>query len=107
MINNSIEKFLLHAILWSFAFLAILYVLFLTIMVSNIIERRSLEAEARVLSNEVSGLQLSYLSMSNKVDLNFAYSAGFKETKATFTTRKALGLAPVPARNTQPAPNDL
>ena len=104
VINNNIEKLLLNTILWSFAALAALYILFLGIMVTNIVERRSLEAEARTLGTEVSNLESTYLSMSNNVDDNFSHSLGFQETKATFATRKPIGFLPEPAKI---ANNDL
>ena len=107
LINNNIEKFFLNLILWSFGALVLLYLLFLGNMVKNIIERRSLEAETRVLSSEVANLELEYLSMTNGVDLAFSYSMGFKETKAKFATRKALGLGNIHNNNTQIAQNDL
>ena len=90
VINNNIEKLILYIIFCSFGALALLYVLFLGNMVGNIIERRSLEANARALSNEVKDLELTYLSMSNNVDLAFSHSMGFQETKITFVTRKPL-----------------
>ena len=60
-------------------------------MVFNIAERRTLEKEALALTNEIGNLELSYLSISSSVDLALSSSMGFKETKATFATRKALG----------------
>ena len=107
LINNNIEKFFLNLILWSFGALVFLYLLFLGNMVKNIIERRGLEAETRVLSSEVANLELKYLSMTNVVDLAFSYRMGFKETKATFATRKALGLSNIHGKNIQIAQNDL
>lgn len=94
IINNNIERLILPVVFWSFGALAILYVLLLGNMVMNIIERRSLEVSARDLSNEVGDLELTYLSLSNKVDLVLANSLGFKETKTTFVTRKSLGYGP-------------
>lgn len=92
IINNNVEKLILNIIFCSFGALALLYILLLGNMVSNIIERRSLETNTRALSNEVGNLELTYLSMSNNVDLALSYSLGFKETKAVFATRKSLGL---------------
>lgn len=105
LINNNIEKLTLNFILGSFGVLALIYVFILGNMVSDIVARRSFEADARSLSNEVRDLELSYLSMSNKVDLTFSYSMGFKETKAVFATRKALGLHSLDRVNL--AQNDL
>ena len=88
--NNDIERHLLKAILVSFGFLSILYVIFLGNMVFNIIERRTLETQGREVANEVMDFEAKYLAMSSKLDLAFSQSAGFKEAKATFATRKSL-----------------
>ena len=104
VINNNIESIALRFIFLSFGTLALLYVLLLGNMIRNIVERRSLEINARILSSEVRDLELAYLSISNKVDLNFSYSLGFKETKATFATRKSLGF--LPSFGTTPEPLD-
>lgn len=92
IVNGNIEGLLLKIILCSFGALALFYVLILASTVSNIIERRNLETRARALSGEVRNLELTYLSMSNGIDLPLSHSLGFKETQAIFTTRKALGL---------------
>ncbi len=92
VINNNIEEKILSILLWSFGALALLYIIFLGNMVSNIVERKGLEAESRTLSNDVGSLELTYLSMTNGIDLALSQSMGFKETKATFATRKSLGL---------------
>ena len=96
IINNNIERLALNFIFWSFGALALLYVLLLSNMVSNIVVRRSLEADVRSLSNEVRNLELTYLSMSNNVDLAFSHSMGFREAKASFATRKSLGSIKMP-----------
>jgi len=92
IINNGIQKLTLNIIFWSFGALVFFYVLILGNMVKNIVERQSLEARVYTLTNEVRNLEATYLSMSNNVDLALSYSMGFKNTQATFTTRKALGL---------------
>ena len=89
--NNNINHRLFNVVLSSFGFLALFYVLILGGMVYNIVERRSLDSEARALSNEVADLELSYLSMSNKIDLNYAYTSGFKDIKANYANKKAVG----------------
>lgn len=94
VINNNIEKLILNIIFWSFGALALLYILLLGNMVKNIIERQSLEVRARSLSNEVRNLEVAYLSVSKNIDLSLSYSMGFKNTQATFATRKSLGLLP-------------
>jgi hypothetical protein len=59
--------------------------------VKNILERRSFETDARAISSEVGDLELTYLNMSNGIDLNYSHAKGFKEAKANFATRKSLG----------------
>ncbi len=92
VINDNANKNILNIILWSTALLAVSYLIFLGIMVTNIVERKGLEARARVLSSEVGEMELSYLSMSNNVDVALSRQMGFEETKAVFVTRKSLGL---------------
>ena len=90
--NNDINRQILRTMLYTLGGLAMCYVFLLGSMIFNIIERKSVETEARALSNEVGSLELQYLSLSSKVDLDFAKSLGFKETSnKTFATRKALG----------------
>src|SRR3989338_11098438 len=86
IVNNNIEKLAFNIIFVSFGILALFYVLFLGNMVKNIIERRSLEADARTLASEVRDLELAYLNMSSGGDLSLSHSMGFKETQATFAT---------------------
>ena len=89
--NNNLEKRILNALLYSMGFLAMSYVLILGNMVFNIVARQSLGAQARALSNEVGDLELKYLAMSNKIDLNLSREMGFKEANAKFAVRKSLG----------------
>jgi hypothetical protein len=93
IMNNNVEvrKIILNIMLAILVALAFWYVLIIGNMTFNIVERRVLEKEALALTNEIGNLELSYLSISNSIDLALSYSMGFKETKATFATRKALG----------------
>ncbi|HWA32403.1 MAG TPA: hypothetical protein VG694_03055 [Candidatus Paceibacterota bacterium] len=89
--NNNLRHRLGIMMLSALGALALLYLIILTSMVFNIVGRRSLEAEARTLSNQVSDLELQYLSMTDKIDLNLSHSLGFKEAPTQFATRKSLG----------------
>ncbi len=89
--NGNLQERILNAMLLTLGVLALFYVFLLGSMVFNIVERKSLEAYNRTLSNDVGSLELEYLSVSRKVDLDLAYSLGFKEVKAKYATRKALG----------------
>lgn len=82
----------LKLLLYAFAGLALCYVLVLGNIVWNIVERRSLESEARTLVNDVSDLELEYLSLSSSIDASLGSSLGFIETRTEhFATRKSLG----------------
>jgi len=89
--NIEVEKNILKTMLFILATLAIFYMLILGSMVFNIIERRTLEKEMLTLSNEVGNLEVSYLAVSSSIDMDLSSAMGFKETKATFATRKFLG----------------
>jgi hypothetical protein len=91
IVNNNIQRSLLSFLLMSLGGLMVLYSLFLGIMVFNIVERRATEAEIRTVSNDVGSMELEYLVLSNKIDLNLSHSLGFKETNTKFATRKSLG----------------
>ncbi|MCC7160432.1 hypothetical protein IT399_01785 [Candidatus Nomurabacteria bacterium] len=89
--NIEVERVILNSLLSLLAILAIGYVLILGNTVFDIVQRKTLEKEAVALANEVSDLELSYLSLSGSIDMALSSSMGFKETKATFATRKSLG----------------
>ena len=89
--NIDVQKTILNLMLCILAALALWYVLILANTVFSIIERKTLEKEALALENQVGSLELSYLAVSNSVDLSLSSAMGFKETKATFATRKSLG----------------
>ena len=91
--NNNLEvrKIILNPLLAILAALVFWYVLIIGNMVFDIVQRKALEKETLALTNEIGNLELSYLSISDSVDLALSSSMGFKETKATFATRKALG----------------
>ncbi|MFA5791654.1 MAG: hypothetical protein WC884_01295 [Candidatus Paceibacterota bacterium] len=91
--NNNIEikRVIFNIMLSLLVGLALWYVFILGNMVFDIVQRRTLEKEALLISNEVADLELSYLSISKNVDLALSSSMGFKEIKATFAIRKSLG----------------
>ena len=90
--NGNLQKRILNFMLWTLGVLILGYVLLLGNMVFNIVERKALEGRALTLSNEVGNLELEYLSVSQKVDLNLAYSLGFKETKKHLQIVKLLAV---------------
>ena len=89
--NTEAGRTILNSMLIFLLILTFAYVLILGNMVFNIVQRKALEKESLSLANDVSQLELSYLSVSSSVDMNLSSSMGFKETKATFAIRKSLG----------------
>ena len=93
IMNNNIEVYglILKTMISIFSALSIIYVLILGNMVFNIVARNALQKKELLLSNEVSNLELSYLSVSSSVNLAMSAVMGFKETTINFATRKSLG----------------
>lgn len=92
IINNSnLESKLFKLMLGILGILAISYIFIIGNITLNIIERTALLESEHSMSNELGDLELQYLALSSKVDLNLAYSLGFKEAKASFATRSTAG----------------
>lgn len=83
--QDDIEKKIFNMMIVSLGVLALVYVFLISNIVFSIVERNSLNVKNSLLSSEVGELELEYLSVSQKIDLNFAYQNGFKETKTEFT----------------------
>lgn len=92
IINNSnLESKLFKLMLGILGILAISYIFIIGNITLNIIERTALLESEHSMANELGDLELQYLALSSKVDLNLAYSLGFKEAKASFATRNVDG----------------
>ena len=91
--NNNVEmgQVVLNAMLITLAVLAILYFFILGNVVFNIVGRNTLEKQNLTLSNQVGNLELSYLSVSNSVDVALSSSMGFKSIPVTYAIRPSLG----------------
>lgn len=89
--HHDLKRKTLNFMLFSFGILALSYVYIIGSMVFDIVERKTLEAEARNLSNEVRELEIVYLNESNKIDITFAEAKGFREVSTNFVTRKPIG----------------
>ncbi|HEU0085861.1 MAG TPA: hypothetical protein VFQ59_02780 [Candidatus Paceibacterota bacterium] len=89
--GGELNRRILHALLFTLGALAFMYVLFLGRLVFDIVDRKALESEARSLANEVSALEVKYLSVSDSIDLNLSLSLGYKEAHPEYATRKSLG----------------
>ena len=78
--NNNIEmgQFVFKLMLSTLGGLALLYFLILGNTVFNIVQRKNLEKEELGLSSDVGNLELSYLSISNSVDIAMFCSSASK-----------------------------
>ena len=90
--NNNIEmgQFVFKLMLSTLGGLALLYFLILGNTVFNIVQRKNLEKEELGLSSDVGNLELSYLSISNSVDIAMSSSMGFVPAQVNYAVRKSL-----------------
>lgn len=73
---------------------AVLYVVFVTQTINNVVERKQLESEISSLSIAVSEMEFQYISYKNDITLEKAYDLGFKESPEThFASRGTRGLS--------------
>lgn len=90
--NNDIERRIFTMMAIGFSVFVAIYLFLLCNMVFNIIGRKNMEMELRSLSSSVGNLELSYLSLSQKANLDLAHQMGFSEsTNKEFAARKAIG----------------
>lgn len=104
--NSNLQKRILNTLLFSLGILAVSYIFIIANITLNIIERKALLENEHNLANVIGGLELKYLSLSSKIDLNLAYSMGFKEAKASFAVRKSLELASTTRFGTETVANN-
>ncbi len=100
--NSSFEKKLFYAFSGIFAVSFLLYGVFLADTVFNIVSRKNTETEARALTSHIGQMELEYLSLSGKVDMQMAQSLGFSEvskTNAHFASRKPFAKSVALANN--------
>ena len=90
--NNNVEmgQLVFRAMFYSLMVLAVLYFLILGNTVFNIVQRKNLQKQELSLSSQVGGLELSYLSVSNSVDIALSSSMGFKPAPINYAVRKSL-----------------
>ena len=101
--NSSFEKRLFYVFSSIFAVSLLCYGIFLGDTVFNIVSRKNIEGESRALASSIGKMELEYLSLSGKVDMQMAATLGFKEVSkgdAYFASRK-------PSRSVALANNEL
>jgi len=79
--NNYTRKILFKGLVLSLAVLGILYVYFIGSITFNVLARKSLENNIRVLSSNISQLELVYLNNLNQIDKDYSLEKGFVDAK--------------------------
>jgi hypothetical protein len=75
--NTNTQRVIFKSIVGGLVLLSIIYVYLIGSITFNVLARKSLETSVHSLGNEVSQLELTYLSEANKIDKNYALSLGF------------------------------
>lgn len=89
-IYNDKKVFLILIISVVFSWCA--YLLLINHTVLNVVHREKMANEIGVLQARLSEMESSYISQKNSINLDFAYSQGYKEVNDTqFIERKQLG----------------
>lgn len=89
--QNNLERKLFYSLTAILILLFASYIYFLGSITFNIVERKALDVDIRNLSSNIGELELEYLSLSNKIDLNLAGTLGFKEIKnPQFVSRESM-----------------
>ncbi len=90
--NIDLRSKVLYGIFSMFILFSFLYVFVLGNMVFNIIERKTVDLEARNLANEVASLEANYLILVNNLDQASSFALGLKEIKPIFANRSNASL---------------
>lgn len=86
--DTSIQLTVFKFLVLSLVLLSFIYIYFIGSITFNVLARKSIENNMREVGSRVNNLELTYLSVSNSVDKNFALSAGFVDADhPIFATR--------------------
>jgi len=91
-LNNNFEKEMFWGLLTMLVIASFLYAYFVNSTILNIVERKDINKEMVFLSSDVSEMEMEYFALSNKIDLPYIYSLGFKDASSytSYASRKAL-----------------
>lgn len=68
------------------------YIYFVNGAIINVVERQKIEREIVSINSRIGDMESSYISLNNKISLEYAFSAGFvKVAKEKYVYRKTLG----------------
>ena len=89
--DTSAQRTVFKFLVSSLVLLSSVYIYFIGSITFNVLARKSLENNMREVGSRVNNLELTYLSLSNSVDKNFALSSGFVDASAPiFATRASV-----------------
>jgi hypothetical protein len=84
------EKTIFWALLTTFIFAIGLYMYFINTTVRNVVASQNLETKITQLNLAISSKEFQYIKNRNAVNLNLAYSMGFRDVSAkTYITEKS------------------
>jgi hypothetical protein len=91
-IDINLRKKIIFSLFGGVVLFAFLYGYFVNQTILNVVARENIETKLIELSSEVSSLEVEYIKLKNKIDLEFAYSLGYSDvSNVKFVSRKSLG----------------
>jgi len=88
--NIKTQKVIFSVILGSLLTLFVVYVCIIGSITFNVIARKSLEKTVLALGNNISQLELTYLSSMNDVNKTRAMALGFTDTKTNIFASRSI-----------------
>ena len=89
--NPDIERKLLIGLMILVILLSVSYGYFIKQTVQNVVLRKETDEKISDLGSEVSFLEVQYIEFKNKINLDFAYSLGYKEIQdVKFVSRSIM-----------------
>ena len=86
--NSYTQKSIFRLLVSLIAILFVVYIYLIGSMTFNILARKNLESNVKILGNSVSQLELTYLNKANEIDKSYALSLGYIEQEpGIFVTR--------------------
>lgn len=80
--NSNTQVFLFKILISLILALSVLYIYMIGSITFNVIARKSLENTSRLLSSNISQLELDYLSNANQLNKSYASTIGFVDAKS-------------------------
>ena len=94
MENNYARRTLLKWLIIGLAVLSMMYIYFIGSITFNVLARKSLENTVVSLNNNISQLELTYLTNLNEINKDYATTKGFVDVKNNlFATRSISQVA--------------